>query len=223
MQTEQLETNLAGHIFTELCHCQVNVSIQEITCESSFHGKLKLLLSGPGAGTLRAAIHGAGRIFLLNASIVLTPYTSPSSKSDVELTIPLAVGIGVPGLVVCTMLIVSIVICVAVLRRQKLYNATCKGDEKDYEMAENCQIRDGYTDSHDDNSDKENVRCTLNPAYITLEYTQERNIYLNINEPSLRIQESETTKDIHAGSARGREELRLVPPSLPPNPCTPAA
>ena len=124
MQAEQLEDILSEYIFTQVCHCQVNVSVEEITCKSKNQGRLKLLLSGPGVGSLRSAIEETGQISLLNSSIILTLCACSPVESHTQLVIPVATGVGIPGICYSigafTLIIITVVVVVTRrIRHQK--------------------------------------------------------------------------------------------------------
>jgi hypothetical protein len=146
LNAEQLEDILSEYIFTQVCHCQVNISVEEITCESSNQGGLKLLLSGPGVGSLRSAIKETGQISLLNSSIILTLCACSPVESHTQLVIPVATGVGVPGICYSigafTLIIIAVV--ALVMRRarhqKKSYCVTLEADVINHQIIDDRRL-----------------------------------------------------------------------------------
>ena len=166
---------MAEYLATEVCPCQVNVTITEFTCEDGEQGSFTLVLTGPGVGSIADYIlDGIETIQLLNSSITLTPYNPSQSNSDENINIDTIIGISTGGVtiaVVIAVVIVFVVLCAVrcCYRRKKTYNVKHHTDEVQHQMVEysNCNRTNLAAEMFEDSQEEiiDDIQYTPNPAY----------------------------------------------------------
>ena len=164
---------MVEHLATEVCPCQVNVTITGFTCKDSERGSFTLVLTGPGVGSIADYIlDGAEAIQLLNSSINLTPYDPSQSNRDQNINIHTIIGISTGGAAI--VVIIAVVIVFAVLcavrrcyRRKKTYSVKYHADEVQRQMVEysNYNQTNCLAEMREDSQEEINIQYTPNPAY----------------------------------------------------------